>query len=461
MEGESRDHDRLLKAPENKALSSSDSAVIVNLSATDKQLAELDRTNKSSGSLTELNFRSQGLTREQIAARLEEQDESVSIDYGDGRDASRKSGLTEKDLLSVGRKSYEANTVLAYNNRQSSLASDTTSATAQEQNKNKNGNPYSVYSLEASQATRKLDPISPALTQGNYQESVKLNVQITNAPEVSPGVKPEELLDFTNAVMNAGAKVVRPVEEHLAKPNAINNDLWNLPSGAANAVWHFAQSPEQLNKDTAAIASKVLETIDKPMMPEQRAVAAGSLLPMFFFEGGKPLDNAAAKQMNLDQMTAPELKLLGIERKERYMSQIPPSMRHLELTKAGPELLDAMSRKGREFQLFEPDSFMANRMEKLGAEASVFALEGETDIIFLKAKAPKIAALEEFLHGTQKRIPSLANELDVILEIEVKDFMIRHRQLLGLSDNDLKVLEVLKQEEIEKASLEGLRWLPW
>lgn len=301
--------------------------------------------------------------------------------------------------------------------------------------------------MEASQATRKLDPISPALTQGNYQESVKLNVQVTNVPEVSLGVKTEELLGFTSFVLDAGAKAVRPVEEHLAKPNAIYSDFWNLPGGAANAIWHFAQSPEQLNKDTAAIASKVLETIDKPMMPEQRAAAAGALLPMFFFEGsGKPLDSAAAKQMNLDQMTPQELKILGLERKERYMSQIPPSMRHLELTKAGPELLDAMSRKGREFQLFEPDSFMANRMEKLGAEASVFALEGETDIIFLKAKAPKIAALEEFLHGTQKRIPSLANELDVILEIEVKDFMIRHRQLLGLSDNDLKVLEVLNKK---------------
>lgn len=104
VEGEPRDHDLLLIVPEAKALASSDSAVIVNPSATDKQLAELDRTNKSSGSLTELNFRSQGLTREQIAARMEDQDESVSIDYGDGRDASRKSGLTEKDLVNKNKK---------------------------------------------------------------------------------------------------------------------------------------------------------------------------------------------------------------------------------------------------------------------------------------------------------------------------------------------------------------------
>lgn len=424
VEGESRDHDRLLKAPEKKALSSSDAEVIVNPLATDKQLAEVERTNKSSGSLTELNFRSQGLTREQIAARMEEQDESVSIDYGDERDASRKSGLTEKDLV----------------------------------NKNKNGNPYSVYSLEASQAKRKLDPISPALTQGNYQESVKLNVQITNVPEVSPGVKPEDLLGFINAVLDSGAKAVRPVEEHLAKPNAINNDLWNLPGGAANVIWHCAQSPEQLNRDAAAITNKVIEAIDKPMMPEQRGAAAGSLLPMFFFEGGgKPLDSAAAKQMNLDRMTAEELKILGIERAEMKMPEIPPELKHLPLTKAEPRLLKAVESKGRQIEIAVPNSDFARHLESVQADASVFVTIGESDIILLKPNANKISVLEEFLHGTQRCIPSLEREARVILEVHVKDFMIRHKRLLGLSENDVAVLEAHKLKEIEKAELQGYR----
>lgn len=48
---------------------------------------------------------------------------------------------------------------------------------------------------------------------------------------------------------------------------------------------------------------------------------------------------------------------------------------------------------------------------------------------------------------------------DVILEIDVKDFMVRHRKLLGLSNNDVKVLEALKEGEIEKAAQKGLRWI--
>lgn len=422
-EGEPRDHDLLLKVPETKALASSDAEAIVNPSCQDKRLAEEDRTNKSSGSLAELNFRSNGLTRVQIAARMEEQDESISIDYGDGQKASRKSGLTEKDLV------------------------------------NRNGTPYSVYSLEASQAAKKLDPISPLLTQGSYQESVKLNVQVTNVPEVSPGVKPEDLLGFTNAVMDAGAKAVRPVEEHLAEPNAINSDLWNLPGGAAKAIWHFAQSPEQLNKDTAVVANKVIETIDKPMMPEQRAVAAGLLLPMFFFEGGQaPIESKAAQQMKLDQMTAHQLKKLGIERVEMSMPEVPPNLRHLKLTKAEPELIDAMRSKGRELKIIEPGTADRGRLDGLGKEAAVLISTDMPDLIQLKVGAPKIAALEEFLHGTQFRNPYLSELPIAIREIHVKDFMIRHQKMLGLSENDLSVLRVLMQDEIETAYKQGWSW---
>ena len=458
--------DRQLKEPETKALASSDAQVIVNPSAKDKQLAEVDRTNKSSGSLTELNFKSQGLTREQILVLMEEQDESISIDYGDGPDASRKSGLTEKDLVSVGGKSYNANTVLAYDSKQSGIVSDGTSAITQEQNHNKNGKPYVVYSLEALQATRKLDPISLVLTQGNYQESVKLNVQITNVPEVSSGVKADDLLGFTNAVFDAGAKAVRPVEEHLARPNAINEDLWNLPGGAAKGIWHFAQSPEQLNKDADAITNKVIETIDKPMMPEQRAVTAGSLLPMFFFEGGgKPLDNAAAKQMKLDQMTAEELKMLGIEKKEMRMPEVPQGLEQLELQKATPELLTGMAEKGRQIVIATAGSEELAYMDAMYVNALARGVSKSE--IWLRENPLKIAALEEFLHGSQARHGWLTVMPEEIAEVKVKDFMLRHQKLLGLTPNDCIVLQAMKQREIDYAQKRGFtqheievkRWL--
>lgn len=464
-EGDQRDHDHLLRVPETKALASSDAQVIVNPSAQDKRLAEVERTNQSSGSLTELNYRGQGLTREQIAARMDEQDESISIDYGDGR-ASRKSGLTEKDLVSVGRSGSEANSVSACDNQQSPIVSDARSATTQERKQNKNGAPYSVYSLEASQATRKLDPISQVLTQGNYQESVKLNIQVTNVPEVSPGVKPEDLLGFTNVVMDVGAKAVRPVEEHLAKPNAINSDLWNLPGGAAKAIWHFASSPEQLNKDTAAITKKVIETIDKPMMPEQRAVAAGSLLPMFFFEGGgKPLDSAAAKQLKLDQMTAEQLKMLGIERQEMRMPEVPQELQQIELQKATPELLAGMADKGRHIVIAAADSEELAYMDAMHVNALTRGVSKSE--IWLRENPFKIAALEEFLHGSQARHGWLLSMPDEIAEIKVKDFMLRHQKILGLTPNDCTVLRAMKQKEIDYATKRGFtqdeievkRWL--
>lgn len=71
----------------------------------------------------------------------------------------------------------------------------------------------------------------------------------------------------------------------------------------------------------------------------------------------------------------------------------------------------------------------------------------------------KIAALEEFLHGTQQKIPSLVAEECVILEVAVKDFMVRHSRMLGLSRNDVTVLQALMQQEIEEAYRQGYRWI--
>lgn len=73
----------------------------------------------------------------------------------------------------------------------------------------------------------------------------------------------------------------------------------------------------------------------------------------------------------------------------------------------------------------------------------------------LKEGSPKIAALEEFLHGTQKRIGLLDKEGFEIAEIRVKDFMVRHAHLLGLSENDKRVLNRLKEVEIEHALKRG------
>ncbi len=100
--------DQIIRQPEVKPLASSDAQTIATPSALDKQTAETDRTNRSSGSLTELALKSRGMTREQVAAQLEAQGDSVSIDFGNGQEASRKSGLTEASLKKTADDSSES-----------------------------------------------------------------------------------------------------------------------------------------------------------------------------------------------------------------------------------------------------------------------------------------------------------------------------------------------------------------
>ena len=135
---ENKQNDKLDQRQERQsetvALKSKDAQEIVAPTAADKQSAEANRTNQSSGSLTELTLRGRGLTREQIAAAIEEQGDSISIDYGNGQEASRKSGLTAKSMVQVSDKTYDGKAVLAYDNQGQGAVSDANSVTAPVQN---------------------------------------------------------------------------------------------------------------------------------------------------------------------------------------------------------------------------------------------------------------------------------------------------------------------------------------
>ncbi|MBP9811723.1 hypothetical protein KBF38_25710 [bacterium] len=188
--------------------------------------------------------------------------------------------------------------------------------------RNTNGKPYAVHTQEAKQALEKPSPISKSTTEGAYQSEVKLNVQITNVPEVPAAVTPQEAMKYTTKVMESGVQVVRQAEDYLAKPNAINNSLNDMAVAGTKLPGHFSQSSEQLNKDAQSFAGALVEktgeavqAIDKPMTPDQRATMAGGILPLFFFEGGKEIDPKVAKQMGLEQLTEAELKALSIERR--------------------------------------------------------------------------------------------------------------------------------------------------
>ena len=109
---------------------------------------------------------------------------------------------------------------------------------------------------------------------------------------------------------------------------------------------------------------------------------------------------------------------------------------------ASQELLDAMGRHGRRIW---QDEEAARYLDYFGAEASS---ANATDIT-LRPDARKIEALEEFLHGTQRRLG--LEEMGILrMEIHVKDFMIRHQTILGISDYDIAIVKKSLKQYIER-----------
>jgi hypothetical protein len=58
--------------------------------------------------------------------------------------------------------------------------------------------------------------------------------------------------------------------------------------------------------------------------------------------------------------------------------------------------------------------------------------------ILLRSDARRVEVLEEFLHGSQERIGLFTRLSRVELELHVKDFMIRHHVLLGITADDVE-----------------------
>lgn len=112
------------------------------------------------------------------------------------------------------------------------------------------------------------------------------------------------------------------------------------------------------------------------------------------------------------------------------------------IERASPELLDAMRGQGREIVFATEGSEELRYLDHVGAAGSS---NGPTSIL-LRENPSKSTALEEFLHGTQSRL-GISERLEwnaSAIEAHVKDFMIRHQQMLGLSDEDVQILQVLK-----------------
>jgi hypothetical protein len=110
--------------------------------------------------------------------------------------------------------------------------------------------------------------------------------------------------------------------------------------------------------------------------------------------------------------------------------------------KASDELIAAVSKK-RRVVIATDGSEELRMLEYFSAEASV----GGEDMasIILRENPSKAAVLEEFLHGTQHKLGIIDDLGRMNAEAHVKDFMIRHQKILGLSDKDVEILKRLME----------------
>ncbi|MBI3899425.1 MAG: LysM peptidoglycan-binding domain-containing protein [Gammaproteobacteria bacterium] len=113
---------------------------------------------------------------------------------------------------------------------------------------------------------------------------------------------------------------------------------------------------------------------------------------------------------------------------------------------ASSELLAAVGNK-RDLLIARPGSEELRMLDYFGAEASVGGVNRSS--IILRENPSKAAVLEEFLHGTQERlgiIDRLGTSGYGSAETHVKDFMIRHQRMLGLGNEDVRILQILKEK---------------
>lgn len=181
-----------------------------------------------------------------------------------------------------------------------------------------------IFEAPARQAVNPPPQLSSTLFSGEYDSPVKLNVQITNVPEVSPAVDSKEWIHHVDAAFSVGASAVKPIEQWLAKPNAINDALIGIGPALDNAVNYYSYTQtDRVAADAQSVfnsARTALEniesTLDRPLTPTERANFAGSVMPLLFFEGNmkEPMHPETVQQLGLNGLKESELSELGILR---------------------------------------------------------------------------------------------------------------------------------------------------
>ena len=114
-------------------------------------------------------------------------------------------------------------------------------------------------------------------------------------------------------------------------------------------------------------------------------------------------------------------------------------------------LLNMLKRGRRRISIARPGSEELRYLKWAGVTANVG--DEKNDHILLLADARKIEAIEEYLHGTQRRCGLIGWLGDDTPDIHARRFMIRHRRLLRLSDADVRVLSDISGGLLDVAGL--------
>ena len=115
-------------------------------------------------------------------------------------------------------------------------------------------------------------------------------------------------------------------------------------------------------------------------------------------------------------------------------------------TVGSKELLQSIEKKGKTIVFATPGSDEARLLDFFGANASVNT--SNINHIIVRPDVLKIEILEEFLHGTQQKLGIIDRLDNYKSEIHVKEFMITHQKLLGLSNKDIQALIIMKNSYI-------------
>lgn len=147
-----------------------------------------------------------------------------------------------------------------------------------------------VFDKPANQALEPMPPISDSIKRAPDASPVVLNLQITNVPEVSQGVNPQEWLQHVDGTFAAGAQAVRPTGRWMSTQNAVTDSLVSIGPALDNAVNYYANtSADQVASDIQAVLNNVGDLLDRtlsyPHTPEERAKTAGSVIPFAFADG--------------------------------------------------------------------------------------------------------------------------------------------------------------------------------